>query len=542
MSNGTVTISQSGILNITNTLYIGNSGTGSLTIKDNATVSANQIILGDTTGLFTTTSGTLNLQGGTLRTSGLRMGAGATTLNLNGGTLVATADNNNFFNNIGNLYISGSTVNSSTTVFTFDTNGFNVTATNNFIPQYGNNIHALQKIGDGTLTLSGNNTLNAFGLSGDLCANGGVLNITGSTTNYFGKIGELAEQSATVNVSGFWQSNAQLLIGTSGNGNLIINGGTVSNGSGLIGYNSSGVGSVTVNGGLWQNDADCGVGFNGSGSLTINSGTVSDTIGGIGAGAVIGKAGAGTAIVNGGLWQSSSNFYVATSGSGNLIINGGTVSNGSGFIGRDATGIGNVIINDGLWQNNGDLFIGRSGTGSLTINGGTVSNYSGYISYNNGVGSVVVNGLGVWRSEHLLSISGSGNGSLTLNGHATIITDQLTIGNTAGYQGILTIASDQIRLINTSGNAVAIDGPGTGSSGTGTINFTHSGTLTMNNSINGYHMTLNHNGTGTTTLTGTLSYNGNTNINTGTLLINGDASTLGGINVNNGGALGRAYA
>lgn len=169
-------------------LQVGRGGTGTMTISDTAEVTATNVVLARYTG----SNGTLNLDGGILTANGLTKGhysgeppvfqSGTATLNFNGGTLRAGADNANFLGDLasGDIHIlEGGLV--------FDTNGFNVTITQDL-----SGVGGLEKIGEGILTLMGLNTYEGDTLIGlgelsienpyladnsSVLLNGGVLNL-----------------------------------------------------------------------------------------------------------------------------------------------------------------------------------------------------------------------------------------------------------------------------------------------------------------------------------------------------------------------------
>ena len=101
-------------------IFIGETGNGTLNVSGTATVTATgqaSLTMGRTGA---TSSGTVNLLGGTVNTLLVARGAGLGTLNLNGGVLKATAANATFINglNAANIYNGGAII---------DDGGFNVT-------------------------------------------------------------------------------------------------------------------------------------------------------------------------------------------------------------------------------------------------------------------------------------------------------------------------------------------------------------------------------------------------------------------------------
>jgi len=171
IDNGTVTLSGSSSWTLTDALYVGTTSgpnRGTLTIQDNALlVDARDNTINRTT---MRAFGTLNLLGGTLVTNGFYFQSPPGTLNLNGGTIRAAsaAYSSNFFQ-----FFSGSSdLAIGKNGFTFDTNGFNITAQNKFTGDGG-----ITKTGAGTLTMSGANTF-----KGDIAVRQGTLNFSNGFT------------------------------------------------------------------------------------------------------------------------------------------------------------------------------------------------------------------------------------------------------------------------------------------------------------------------------------------------------------------------
>jgi autotransporter-associated beta strand protein/T5SS/PEP-CTERM-associated repeat protein len=144
-----------------------------------------------------------------------------------------------------------------------------------------------------------------------------------------------------------------------------------------------------------------------------------------------------------------------------------------------------VNVSGGTWTNSGNLTIGSAGNGTLNLTGnGTVSVGSG-----------------------LLSLAGSSGKTGTLN---------LGNGTAAGTLSAATI---------------------TGGNGTAVVNINQSGSYTLGSNMTG-SLSLNHIGTGNTSLTGTNTYSGNTTVSAGTLNVNGSTSAPSSFTVASGATLG----
>ncbi|OAM88554.1 autotransporter outer membrane beta-barrel domain-containing protein [Termitidicoccus mucosus] len=157
---GTAIVGDDARWDVAGQLTIGYSGTGVLVIEDSAIVtSASTVLAYGATG-----AGTLVLKGGILETGAIqRRSTAATTaaiIEMNGGTLRATAASADFFANIGDIAINATGIAPGASAFIFDTNGFEVTATNSFSYNGANDSVALEKTGAGTLTLAASNAYN----------------------------------------------------------------------------------------------------------------------------------------------------------------------------------------------------------------------------------------------------------------------------------------------------------------------------------------------------------------------------------------------
>jgi T5SS/PEP-CTERM-associated repeat protein/autotransporter-associated beta strand protein len=169
-SQGTVNVGSStgnaSTLTTTNDVEVGVDGAGTLNIGKGGTVSSGTDV---TIAVDSGSSGTLNLNGdtsgrGILETSAVNAGAGTVTLNLNGGILRATQDNDNFLNGFTTLTVGAGGA-------YFDTNTHDIIVSTDFL-----GTSSLNKLGFGTLTLTGDSS--AF--TGATTVSGGTLLVNGS--------------------------------------------------------------------------------------------------------------------------------------------------------------------------------------------------------------------------------------------------------------------------------------------------------------------------------------------------------------------------
>jgi T5SS/PEP-CTERM-associated repeat protein len=518
-------------------LWVGISGTGTLTIQNGGTLSNAVLgVLGHNAG----STGTATVDG-----------AGSS------------------WTNSGDIYVG----NFGTGTLTIRNGG----AVSNGISFLG-----LRAGSTGTATVDG---------AGSSWANSGTLNVGyggtgtltiqngGAVSNIDGVLGNNAGSTGTATVDGTgstWTNSGDLYVGRSGTGTLTIqNGGAVSNaGFGYLGFVAGSTGSATVDGAgsAWTNSSTLNVGYSGAGTLTIqNGGAVSDVTGVLGLGP--GSTGSATVDGAGSTWTNSGDFYVGRSGTGTLTIrNGGNVSNvGIGYLGFTAGTTGTATV-DGAgssWTNSGELYVGNFGTGTLTIqSGGKVSDADGYVGNNAGsIGSATVDGAGsAWTNSSTLNVGVAGTGTLTIQNGGTVSNAGIgLLGVYAGSSGTVTVDGAGSSWTNSGNVYVGILGTGTltirnggaasspgvvtigelaGSTGTVTVDgagssFTNSGlvvgsfgtgTLTIQNGgkANTYTSYIN---TGTTTVNGA----GSSWTNSGNLSVGN--SRAGTLTIENGGAV-----
>ncbi|MEW5421758.1 autotransporter domain-containing protein [Amorphus sp. 3PC139-8] len=364
----------------------------------------------------------------------------------------------------------------------------------------------------GTTVLSGDGS----GFTGATTVDGGDLRITNAFGSSSGYIGDVSGSNGTVTVAGAdasWTNTGALYVGNDGVGNFSLqNGGSVSNGVGVLGY--------------W--------------------------LGSTGRASVRGSGGSGTASS----WTNNGDFYVGSSGQGFLkIMNGGQVSvtgGSSGYIGYTQQGTGEVtvtgagsalIVSDALR-------IGETGVGTLTIaDGGRVVNTSAYIGFTNGPatdGTVTVTGDGsTWENKKNLYVGLGDTGKLTVADGGVVSANSGTGIVSLGYYST---GDGKVNIGAVSGDpAVA---PGTidaaeirFDAGAGTLVFNHTGTdyqFAPNiTGGSGLSATIEHLA-GTTLLSGNgSSFAGETKVSGGTLLVTGSlGDETSTVTVSSGGTLG----
>ncbi len=335
-------------------IYVGNAGTGALTIQNGGAVSSDIGVVGYNAG----STGTVTVGAGSswTNTGNLYAGhSGTGTLTIQNGGAVS--------NNIGYIGVAAGAIG------TVTVDGTGSSWTNGGILYAGYS-------GTGTLTIQNGGTVsNTAGYLGYNAGATGTVTVDGVGSSWTNSgdlfVGNQGTGTLTIQ-NGGTVSSADLYVGNEGAGTLTIqNGSTVSNAYGLIGYFAGSTGAVTVDGtgSSWTNTGNLSVGLNGTGALTIqNGGAVSNADGFIGHFA--GSTGTVTVDGAGSTWTSTGGLYVGNQSTGTLTIrNGAAVSNANGFIGYSAGSTGTVTV-DGAgssWTNAGDLYVGNSGTGTLTI-------------------------------------------------------------------------------------------------------------------------------------------------------------------------------
>ena len=366
-------------------------------------------------------------------------------------------------------------------------------------------------------------------------------------------LAQTIDGGATVTVPGSqsspWNIPGSLSVGNLSTGTLQIGpGGVVSSGSGFIGRQTTGIGTVTVTGAgaQWTSGPGLSVGNFGNGTLGItNGGHVTSTTNSyiaVGAGSI----GAATVSGVGSQWNTTGFLRVGNTGNGTLgITDGAVVSNGLGYVGYDTAAVGLVTVTGAgsSWNNTSDLSVGTSGTGTLNItNGGAVSSVAGIVgSTANGRGTVTVNGAGsTWTNSSTLTVGAFGNGALTISNNATVSAVSARVAANSGSHGVINIGAAATDPAAAPGTLI-LTGPAPALTlgATGTLVFNHtdnSGSYQFTHGITGAGKLETY--SGTTVLTGTSNYTGGTTISGGTLQL-GSGGTAGSIvgNVTNNGAL-----
>jgi fibronectin-binding autotransporter adhesin len=459
---------------------------------------------------------------------------GTTTVTVAGGSVSAgTTYFARLGGSVGNLVLTSGSFVSSDSIY-FGTQGAsNVNVSGGHLRAVNDIFLGFQGVATGTLssgtlssgTISAGGTLYVGTQSvGTLTVNGGSLSsnaaIIGQSTGGVGTV--------TMNTS-LWQVTNDLQVGSTngGVGNLIISGGGVTSGRGLVGYLGGSTGNVTVSSGSWSTtaadpDGNLHVGYFGTGTMTITGGTVSA----IGASIGFNSTGNGTVIVNGGVLSVTNLTNIGYFARGDFQLLSGSVSTGQVVVGGQNfqnQGRGSVTVSGGDWYSSLSLTVGQGGNGTYTQTGGNVSAARGYIGSadllaTGGTGSVLVTGGTLaYRGNLDLGnplVASTGSGTLTIGG-----------GGYVSVADTLTRSANGTLNLNTGGTLSIGVGGATGSLPTDVLN---NGLLIFNRQTN-YSYVNAISGTGavekygnaTLTVTGSNTYSGPTDVFSGTMSVVG---------------------
>ena len=471
----------SGTWNNTGNLYVGDSGTGALTVSGGLVNVSGTVFTGNTIG----SRGTITLSGsGVLAASRITELSGSGTLSLTGGTLRALKDESDFLSGFESGDVTLLNLH-------FDTNGFNVGIATKL------NGSSLYKDGAGTLSLGG-----TAAFIGATRVTSGTLRLDYSGPNS-GTNGVVILDAGTLDLAGHnlaitsvtGSSGAIVTSSTSGTATL-----TITQGSGIFAgriQNGSGVVSLAMNTGGGT------VVLTGSNSYTggtsIKSGVLELRAGG----SINDPSGA---LVLGG---------TSTGPPGQMALTGGIYSGSTARLGTVLGSLGRIVMQSGTFTNSGNFYLGDVGRGDISATGGLMT-VSGTIFSARGSSSAGFLSLAhSTTSQAVLETSRIVRGSGT---SSTISFDAGTLRALAdqgdflsGYQaGDVTIKSGGA-ILDTNGHTVGISAQISGTGG------------------------MTKQGAGTLTLSGSNTYSGGTTIASGTLAVaHNSALGSGGVNVASG--------
>lgn len=486
-----------------------NNCTGILSISGSAEFRTRSFTLGVQTG----TTGTLNLNGGTVKTTRISGGAGTAAVVFNGTQIIATGSSAGFIDGLDTATIDSGGLR-------VDTAGFNLTA-----PQYLEGSGGVIKSGAGVLTLSAGN---AF--TGNHVVNGGKLAVESSRT---GSGDYTIANGATLGVIQSIDLPLEaynFTFGTAGNSSLDIE-----IGSGISANPSTpalaSLGTLTLNGTVTVNISQVNpeVGAFPLVSYAVKAGTGSFVLGTLppGVSAVLTDDNAGMVtleitsislpkwtgeadILNAtGAWDTTTlNWFDQLSSLPTPFSNGVPVLFDDTAAGPSALALNGTVSPGGMRFENSTLPYSIDGTGKITGTTGLVKNgtaaltintandFTGTVELNGGIVTMGhVNALGTGSSPVILNTaslnftgsSGTTNHGLAINAAAT----QITTANDITFNGQITSTGNFIK------------------EGAGNLTFAYPGANVLGSVANGVlvhagTLTLNGGGTQTNQVTGEL--------------------------------------
>lgn len=471
------------------TVYIGNSGTGTLSITDGSSMAlVNDAHLGFEVGA----NGTATVDGdgsswscrdlyvgrngtGTLTvTNGGAVEDTVSFIGYAGSTGLATVDGvGSTWTNRGSLYVGGYGLATGTLALS---NGGEVTASYATV--------GFASGADGTVTVDGVGTAWTIGSDFTLGYKGvGTLTITsgglvaGGTSLWLGEDESDSVGTLTVDGAGSTCTTGYLYVGGDGTGTVTItDGGLMTSGAVRFGDNHDSSGSVTVdgNGSAWENYSLL-IGHYGSAVLKIfNGSTVSVTTL-----TELGEHGSIAFGDNGGTLTTASLYCGSSHLSGTGTINTAGIVGDLDIRFDDSHGSEQSLLVNGVTINlsidaASDLGVGFRGKGALTIEDGTtVTSGAGHIGYHPGSdGIAIVDGAGsAWTNETLTIGERGGAGKLAVVNRGTVTNNYAYIGRDVGSSG--TVAVNGSGSTWTNNNNLYV-----GNSGTGNVAVTAGGLVT----------------------------------------------------------------
>jgi T5SS/PEP-CTERM-associated repeat protein len=341
----------------------------------------------------------------------------------------------------------------------------------------------------GIVTIAAGSTVDTGSLSegvGGAVTVGGSLAVTGSSGISISQSGN-GPSALTVSSGGTVTNAGFLTVGSGGAGSLeVLSGGVVDQtvgGTFVLGLNSAGAGSVTVDGG----DIDGGSGNLIVGSVSGSTGVLVVESGGtLSAGGVTdGNSGAGSVTATGPgstlTAAGEATFGGSAGGSGSLLVenHASVITGGSSvFTGFDvgtqanASGEATVAGAGSLLDNTGQFIVGDDGLGSLSIQSGAtviaapseiVAQNEAVIANQSAAGGSSVNVTGVgsdWQVGGPLAVGNAATGVLAITNGASVTATTLDVGVDASGAGVVTVSGPGADLTTTGTVTVGDSGSG----------------------------------------------------------------------------------
>ncbi|EEZ3135905.1 autotransporter outer membrane beta-barrel domain-containing protein [Escherichia coli] len=486
-------------------LNVGQSGTGTLNIKQKGHVDGGYLRLGSSTGGV----GTVNVEGedSVLTTELFEIGSyGTGSLNITdkgyvtssivailgyqagsngqvvvekGGEWLIKNNDSSIEFQIGNQGAGEATIREGGLITAENTIiGGNATGFGTLNVQDQDSVITVRRLyngyfGNGTVNISNNGLINnkEYSLVGVQDGSHGVINVT---------------DKGHWNFLGTGEAFRYIYIGDAGDGELNVSReGKVDSGIITAGMKETGTGNITVKDkNSVITNLGTNLGYDGHGEMDISNEGLVVSNGGSSLG--YGETGVGNvSITTGGMWEVNKNVYttIGVAGVGNLNISDGGkfVSQNITFLGDKASGIGTLNLMDATSSfDTVGINVGNFGSGIVNVSNGATLNSTGYgfIGGNaSGKGIVNISTDSLWNlktsstNAQLLQVGVLGTGELNI---------------TTG--GIVKARDTQIALNDKSKGDVRVDGQNSlletfnmyvGTSGTGTLTLTNNGTLNV---------------------------------------------------------------
>ena len=478
--DGTVTLKNYSSLSVPkHSIRVGQTGVGVLNIESGSSYSGPEIYLGYDDG----SNGTLNINNGSTTSKGIIVGnIGTGTLNATNASMTITS---------GALYIGGNEADSR------PAGTGTATLTNTSLSVPGD--IGVGNYGTGTLILDGSTTLstsgylyvaNHGGSTGTLTLQNGarvtvpdhtarlgqsgtaVVNIlSGSTFDSSSKdihIGYNSTGNGTVNVDGGTVNSLKIWVGNKGTGTLSVKNGAIDTNKNniYVGNESGSTGTLNLmDGGL----INTGTSHLYVGTAAGSTGTFNMTGGILTAGDLrVGDTGTGVANITGGIVDlqyvmyaaiyNGSNGTINISGSDTRITTAGNI-----IAGYEAGTTGSITIDGATVNGNSELRLGRYGDGTMTLKNDAKVTVAGIVNvgqYAGATGELNVEG-GTFTGNGELRVADLGKGTMNITGGSASAAGLVNVGYGAGSEGKVTISNGTLTLPN-SGNTFRIGRYGTG--------------------------------------------------------------------------------
>lgn len=486
-------------------LNVGQSGTGTLNIKQKGHVDGGYLRIGSSTGGV----GTVNVEGedSVLTTELFEIGSyGTGSLNITdkgyvtssivaivgyqansngklvvekGGEWLIKNNDSSIEFQIGNQGTGEATIRDGGLITAENTIiGGNLTGIGTLNVQDQDSVITVRRLyngyfGNGTVNISNNGLINnkEYSLVGVQDGSHGVVNVT---------------DKGHWNFLGTGEAFRYIYIGDAGDGELNVSSeGKVDSGIITAGMKETGTGNITVKDkNSVITNLGTNLGYDGHGEMNISNEGLVVSNGGSSLG--YGETGVGkVSITTGGMWEVNKNVYttIGVAGVGNLNISDGGkfVSQNITFLGDKASGIGTLNLMDATSSfDTVGINVGNFGSGIVNVSNGATLNSTGYgfIGGNaSGKGIVNISTDSLWNlktsstNAQLLQVGVLGTGELNI---------------TTG--GIVKARDTQIALNDKSKGDVRVDGQNSlletfnmnvGTTGTGTLTLTNNGTLNV---------------------------------------------------------------